>query len=1092
MGAHFSHTCFVMRLFFALTSFLLVAGNALAQSASAETPLNLGIIADTDTREIEDCLLVKLQAEPTFRFLERMQFSKVISEFSVQDLLTRGRWESCDVLILLNAFSTSNESKERLLIVRFISTHTLQTMGLWVYPLGGADIPTLAGMVGDRIKPALTREGVFAGRKAVSISFLRAETPALTAWSNSATFLLGEQVQNQSALSLVERWNVRDPSFEQWLRQTMPANVKGPDLFVEGSLTEVNSKPGLRLSINGELKSFDARTGAPTLKEAAEQAAAAIARAAGAPMAKSSPAATEFSRFEKDARWFWKWAWFREAAASADTAVLLGSTARETRYIQALASIHSRRNHEYVSNLAYADTPSVDDLRIVIYGLERFLEIPTPSTAASWPDRVRHLGYSEDAIQWAGQLLQGLYFSQEELPGTEEERGLLRTLTWSLITRTLAYSKNLKWERLYPAHLEHVGNILSGRLPGLLTSYACFAAKDPEDLIPLYVAAFEAAAREGASERNNSLPQDLFDRRLYYSHNPWVVNWDHHAPDDLFFRKFVTVLTGHPKPEVRILAYLMPAGYPPLLPLAKVRAAQVSWVRWAIGKLEKESAFLAGNPNKYSFQLLGCVGSLMGEMRSTLKGTFPEEAWRKCVSTWMAAFAPDQDAYSDHTKRYLDYLMRTSLQNKAVQKVEIPAPSDAEIADLYRLFALAPPPADTKTREIETAKVRELNQKRQTEPKTSPTPPLVTMTSSPNPLPRGPWDNGVNAVSDSRLRPELMFVGLHLGKPISMARSETGSLWFMFWDNDREEKTLRLFETDAGLKNILRTVTIQNFPGYAYGWERSIMMVRGDSISWVMYQRLYKVRLGTNELESLSLPKMTNFHLWETGDRAWVTGAPGLIYEYFPAEHRLQLISSSMRVPATNLLDGKNEYNPTYMFSHDGLVYVWINGILYVRDEAVKDWRKIYTSIASGFPVRNQYYPRDIIFRSLGDGREVSAQSGLLDVLSFDAGFGGILRSSIMKYPIKVQVPGNDVESWDNILSISATANGLWVVFWGPDSEPNLGLWQYRTGARFSYPLRFPKLYRPHSFYILDDGFLFEDQRDNLYYLQRSRLTVAK
>lgn len=1087
---------FAHRFFLMLMICMPVAGWAGAEGkADAPASLNLGVVSDENTRDIEDMLLVHLQKNAAFRFLERTHLPKITEELLLQEFLGKARWESCDVLILLNSFSSTGAAKERLLIVRFISTHTMQTMGLWVYPLEGADPSTLASMLAARIEPVLTTKGALTERKAVSLSLLRAETPALNAITESATYLLGAQIQNQSNLSLIERWNVRDPGFEQWLRKTAPVNLKAPDMVVEGSLAEINGRTGLRLSIDGKTGTFVEGGADHSLTPAAATAARAIAEAAGMNGLGTAVNALEFKRFESDARWFWKWRSFRQAAAVADTAIYLGSTNPETHYIRALAYMRFPRSWSYASSLRYADTPTAEALQNSLYGLECFMETSSPAALAKAGERWKHLIYAEDMLCRAGELLQGLYLSEHDLPGTPTDRSRLREMAKKLAEQTLSHAvKYEKDRRHYATYLEHIDNDPSRQLPAILASYGGFMVDDPEELIGLYVGAFDQAALRGGST-DNGIPADMFPLRSSGAQFPWVVDWEGRPPGDAFFNRFVKALAGHQRVEVRVPAYLIPVRYSPDKRSANEAAYYTAWLRWLATRLANEKESLAAKPTKYTFQLLACIGGVMEDMRRMKGVGFPEADWRACIAGWIE-MAPknSSEEYAGDTERYLNYLMEASMKASVTAISSSAAPTQEQLVEIYRYFMLAPPPLPAEVRKARTAAYQErvravaARQPAATAPRQS----TVTVNETARALPRRSVLAKGAESKGGRFSPELLFADQSWGKPFSFAQGDGGTLWFLFWyaDYGSDHKVLTFAQTDAALTTILRTVRIDHHNASMMSWSPALFVVQDGAFYWIAHDRFYRLMPGAKSPESLPLAKMQWAQIWQAGGRLWVTGRPGLIYEYVVAEHRLRMISSSMRTPALNALDARDDYGVSGIFEHEGGVYAWIDDRqIYQYDAASAEWREVH-GVRKHLRA-NQTYPADLLLKAIGMGIRVESQDNSVSVLALDPGFGGLLRSDYRRYPAVIRAPDGERIYASEMKPAATTEHALWVLFQSQASGVSLGGWQRRTGAPLNYPLQFPQMNFPQTLHALPDGFLF-NASDGLFYLSRGSMSAPK
>src|SRR5690606_39275342 len=302
----------IARLLVILGVWLLVC-RSLA-GAGDEQQVRIGLVTDRAVAEVEQLLLVRLQQNPRLLFLERTELPKMSAELTLEGFLGQARWEACDVLVLLDRFQPppiSNPGggptipQAPLVVARAISTHSLQVLGYWMVPIPAGDPDGVARILGDAIEPALAVPGADAGRRVVSLSLLRADSPALKSLAPSATCRLAAALQAYPRLSLVERWNVRDPQFEQWLRSTEPAGLRPPDVEIAGALIDVDGRAGVRLQINGRVRSFAPAEGDPSLDAVIARAAAAVAEAERGAVSPST--ADEAARFARDAAWFWKW-----------------------------------------------------------------------------------------------------------------------------------------------------------------------------------------------------------------------------------------------------------------------------------------------------------------------------------------------------------------------------------------------------------------------------------------------------------------------------------------------------------------------------------------------------------------------------------------------------------------------------------------------------------------------------------------------------------------------------------------------------------------------------------------------------------------
>lgn len=1026
-----------------------------------------------------------LQKNEELVFLERTNLPKLTEELLLHDFLAKARWESCDVLILLNTFAAPQADGERLWIVRVISTRTLQTLGLWVYPEKAADASSLAVSLAARLGPLLGEGGVFNEGRVVSVSLLRAETPALNAMAEGATYLLGAQIQNQPGLSVIERWNVWDPGFEQWLRRTEPADIRKPDIFVEGMLVETKGGAGLRLAINGAFVTFEGRGGDASLKDVS----AAAARAIGGGGPATAVRGEEAVRFEKDARWFWKWGSFRRAFAAADTAIHLGSVSPETRYIRALAYMRVPRDHGYVSNLQYADTPTEEAFQNSLRGLQCFLENVPPSDAAPSIERWKHVIFSEDVLCRAAQLLQGLYFSEQTLPGTDVERLRFRQLTRELADRTLQYAKKYEKDRSYYAtYLEHISNESIRQLPGIVILYGGLMTDEPRQSAAFYAAAFEELARRGGVGGDNGVPSAFFGKERFSNHHPWVSNWENRAIDESACFELARVLMEHSNPEVRIPAYLIPVRYDPENPAVDAKEYDGAWLRRMLPMLKREKEALAANPTKYSFQLLACVGSVMDELRKTTGARFPETEWRQCVATWQeAAPVNSRNEYAGHTERYLRYLMETSLKHP-LSPVAGPLPQE-QMGAIYRHFMQAPPPLSAETRQERTLahaeRVRAWKARDASSSVASLKPSVVTDGAS-RPLPRQPpAEDGARQSDVRRWTPELLFAGHSWGSPGGIVVDDAANtVWFSFWNH--WENTLTFVATDGKLDTILRVTQVRDW----HSESPEGFAVDQGSLYWVAGDRLFKLGADATAPEILALPKFAGARIWFAGGRGWLSGQPGLIYEYDAKERRLKLISSSMRSPAMNVLDARNAYRVSRIFEHQGGVYAWIDEqALYQWNEVASDWREIHWTRKHLRP--NQSYPADLLLKAIGRGIRVEAQENSLAVLALDPGFGGLLRPDYRSYPAVIRAPDGQTIYASEMKPAATTENALWVLFQSPASGLSLGGWRRGTGAPMNYPLQFPQREFPNFFQALPDGFVFYGG-NRLFYLSRAGITAPR
>ncbi len=958
--------------------------------------VRVGVVADARARVIEDVLITELQQSGSVTFLERTQLSLIGEELSMQDVFGAAGWEACDLLILLNTFA-ENENAMPSLVVRVISTHTMQVIGLWRHPFVSEDPMRLAGLAAAPLRPLLSNDNRTGVRRVVSLGLLRTDSPRLACLTESATYKLAVQLQAYPGLSLVERWDVRSPSFEQWLRKTVPAGLKAPDFVLEGTLADQGSGLGLRLELNGEPLEVLPEPGASGLDAVIVSAAERIATQAKAESRR--PVKLEHLQFERNARWFWKWSAFAHAAASADTALYLGSKNPETGYIRALANLRFPTWPSYLdSNRTYGRAPSEELFARASYGLECFLQIPSPSASAPYVERIAYLRYAEQATRWAAQMLQVLHYSGESLPGTRTERQRFQAHAEELVERVWAFYPKATFASAKVPLLERVdvygGDLL---LPITLINYGAFLVSNPERLSALYAEWFEELARVERRDYTGPLLGHIQGVRTSL-HHPWYLPGTGSSDRTAGAVAGFTKLVRHKNAEVRVMAACMPFRFEPETQSKDWRKSVV-WLRWLIARVVEEEPFFVGRPSPYSHRMLSIVASIIDERRMLLVGRFPEAEWRECLRRLLEKVPHGSKVEHEwRTENLLRSLLQISLAVKHPVPHPTPAPADVDALNAWAEFVTAAPqPRDVSrvetTHQAGVAQ-RAFLERRQREEASKPAVGFE-IDRTPRPIlrtPITPPSGGSAALALDRLD-----LGVKSGMPVSVAPGAHDRVWLMF--SDWETRSHTWLELGPDMTTILRTVRLRDLPGTMLNAEADVFGVRGDTLFCATFDALYVVDLKEATWQAFETRRMEQARVWIGRDKVWVTGKPGLIHEFQPEARRLVLVSSALRVPATNTLDGRNAYVVSAMIEHDRAWYAWIDGAhLYRRDETTADWREVYTTRVHLSPGKT--YPADLLLHSLDKGREIA---GVTTVLLSDPAMKGLLRGraddNILTYP---------------------------------------------------------------------------------------------
>jgi hypothetical protein len=228
--------------------------------------------------------------------------------------------------------------------------------------------------------------------------------------------------------------------------------------------------------------------------------------------------------------------------------------------------------------------------------------------------------------------------------------------------------------------------------------------------------------------------------------------------------------------------------------------------------------------------------------------------------------------------------------------------------------------------------------------------------------------------------------------------------------------------------------------------------------------------------------RMGGAKVWIASNRVWLTGEPGLIYEYLPAENRLRLIASAMRTPATHALDAREAYRVSSLFAYDGKIHVWLdNWWLYARDEATGEWLQIKwaRSGKKGIPS----YPIDLLLGGTGIGNNPTGDMfrNYMSELMPHLTLADALRAI---YPRVSWLP---VESTARIEHVSSLENSLWFGFSSPNNEARLGRVERGTGTATYFPLG---VNRDRTGYVVatSSGFILSNDSDGVLYLPRERV----
>ncbi len=1051
-----------------------------ASTPSPAPPVTVGFLSDEASRDLAELLRQRLQTEPRIVFLERIQLADLGREIALHDRLAQIHWEGCELLVRLEVFSTA-ANRDRQLIVRIIAPRSLQTLGLWVYPFNSADPDGLASRLAPRLLDTLSTSAR-APTRAVSLSLLRGDTPTLNAIAESATYALAARLHELPGVSLLERWNIRDPAFEQWLLQSTPADLRPPDLRIEGAVTETDGGLALRLSINDTLRVFNpAPTAAPAPADQSVSGALSLAALSAArSLAEDTPAPRDPAlknadqlRFAADARWFWKWRAFDRAASAAETAVYLGAQDLETLHIRALSYLGLPKT--YVSNLPFAQTPDDAALQNTLRGLEHFNAIPPPPLSADWRDRWRHLHYSAHALNCAGSLLQGLYFSDRPMPGFPEDIRRLRTLSRTLALKTISYAgQPHRFPQSYTNILEHIPAAIGETWFQPLITYAGLWTDDPAELAEQYTRAFAACARAGNGP-DVSAPFSVFYPRCISPHYPWIAAWGGPAPDEANVARLVSTLTSSPDPAIRLTACFMflgrtPPGLPPKI--AKIRAI---CLRWAFDALGREPRFFSTEPTKYSFQFLSFLGGEVRRLREDNPADFPEAEWRAALNRLAAVTRSNPNSeYPGQIARLLTAFIGESRKNALAPTAALPPNTDEEVVAALRVFLVAPPTLSSAERVALTKVARGR----------SPSPPhtdesvgktTVTRESTSFPL----ADSTPPRSEDGRLAPVRLFPGQIWGQALSANYAEDGATWFFF--QDFRSRTLRFVETDPAFQRAKRVILVQNLPG-AFGNARpDHFVVRGQHLYLVDRDALHALSLTDLSLRSYPLPRLAEPCIWRAGASLWIAGGPGIILEFNPADQRLRLVASSMRTPATNSLDARAAYQVTRIFEHEGITYAWLNNQqLYRLAPGGPDTRPLYSTQVHRQP--GGAYPVDLLLKGIGISAPRYSYENILDTLILDPRLGGTLAVDTLSQPVLARLPDGTEARTNEVRSAAAAPDHLWLLYRSTRQGLTLGSFARGTGAAAAYPLNFPSRIDPDRIYRVPTGILFSCA-DSIWFL---------
>jgi hypothetical protein len=1058
-----------------LLRLLVVTLSLLWAAPAASAAVRVGLLSEPRLRAIEELCLVGLQAEPGLEFLERSQLSLLAEELSLNQVLDRAGWSACDALVLFNTFSDGTHA-ESFLIVRIVSTRDLQVLGLWVYPLLKQSPEKIAERITPRLGQTLTRTHDGGPRTVVSLSLLRADEPRLTALAEPVTYQLAASLAAHPGVALIERWNVRDPAFEQWLRKTQPADIRPPDILVGGALADLDGSPGLRLDINDAEASFTAPAAgaappdklhsASTLAPALVAATRAIA---GKPSASPPPAEQEIRRHEQDARWFWKWSAYTQAAAAAETALYLGSKNSETAYIRALANLRPRRG--YASNLPYTDTPDAETLSRALHGLDSLLRLPEPGKSAPLQARLPHLRYLEHAVVWTGGLLQGLYLSRETLPGTPGERAELRRLAAELTERAWAYYQaNLFPPNSYAPTLDHIdGYGVNLALPVALLDYAAFSVPDAARLSTLYAACLEDVARR-QSDNDNILTQ-LANNRL--GNLAWFVDWDGRGVAPAERAQAQATLLQHPKPAVRLLAGLLPllrrpSEHPQYKPLLAAWLSDLAH-RWTADR----EFFLTKQPPSLPRTLLSYSGLLLAEQQSVLGSDFPAAEWHRFYAL-LAADAParlssQQDPSLRNLIPYLEAESAGWLARNGAARSETAALPEERRARTYALLLEARPPHTDAARSAASeaaAPRREAWRAR------------VAAEEAARPSPRLVFDTTARALvrvtdPDGGPADRLDFAGPS-ALPISATVAEDGRIWLLF----HRSGTLVWRELDPHATTLLREVRLEHAQDSFFNATHHVLGARSGKLYTALRSGLLIIDLEARSSRTAEIQKLRGGRVWLGADQVWLSGEPGLIYEYLPATGALSLVSSAMRSPAQNRLDAREAYEVSAIFEHGGKRFAWIDdNFLHEWDPAARDWREIYSTRSHWSA--NQRYPADLLFTAVGSGLSAGrSQEGLFRVLGSDPVLNGRFGGQFTSHYASDELPQN----WRSAAYLDQR---VWTLH--ADYQGSFLVSKRRGSGRIErFPLGKPVFSGLHAF---DHGFLLVNEAAKaLHHVPRERI----
>lgn len=1057
-------------------------------SVAPPAPATLGLLADSGSREIEDLLRLQLQKEPDVVLLERTELALLGRELSLHDLLARPRWDGCELLVQLQVFESSATPRERQLLVRLVATRTLQARGLWVYPLASADPEGLVSLLAPRVSAELAdfRAGQTPPRT-VSLSLLRGDTPALDALAEAATYALAARLQDQPGVVLLERWNVRDPGFEQWLLQHTPMDLRPPDLLVHGSVSEFNGGPGLRLSINDVPQDFmpatvarASHTSSALIELAASSAAQAIANAAAPGLAKGART-EEIRRFESEARWFWKWRAFDRAASAAETAVYLGSRDLETLHLRSLCDLGLGQG--FLHGTAHTVAPDDRALQNLLRGLDRFSTIPAPPPEAGWQDRWRHLFYSAHALRCAGAFLQGMYFSDLPAPGFPEDHVRLRDQTHVLALRASAYATlDHRFPQTYTRTLEHLPRASDAAWFDAVLSYAGFWTDDIDDLARQYSAALEACARAGSSPAHTDLPGELFRTRALGHHYPIIVDWRETglpATDAAqASARLVSELTASPRPEIRLVAAFLPLGRTPPGPKAALVPDQRTWLRWSFEAIARDEKFLAAEPGQYSFQVLSFIGEHFRRLRAEAPAAFPEVDWRATLDRLIRA-APQnpRSTYAAHTVRFLAALRAESLANNQAEATPLALPDDDAVGAALARFLVASPPASAESRKARAlvAAQATLRPPGITSP-AGRAEPALRLETPPNVLLRAATPAPLPTV----LAPARLFPDVAWGDSLSAASAPGGNLWLLYHDFRRA--ITRFVEIDAAVTRPLRVVAARGLLKNLHNARPHLFVATGSALYIAEKESLHEIVLPALSLRSFALPTLGEPSVWLADEELWIAGAPGIVLRLDRKEQRVRLVASSMRTPATNALDARDAYQVSSIFAHEGATYAWVdNRQLYQIAPGRAAPRELYSTRAHLNP--GAAYPATLLIAGVGASAARYSYEPIVDVLVLDPAMRGVLAPHTRTQPARLRMPDGTELFANELLSAAADQRRLWLLHRSKRAELVLGTYQRGAGTGTSRTLQFPPRTAPDRIYRVAAGLLFQNQRQAWFFL---------